>query len=97
MRIVELLASGEMAAGDIHKKFEASAPAISQHLKVLKEAHLVRVRTDAQRRLYSLDPKGLDAIDAWVTRLRSHWNPRLDALEAQLREPPKKKSGQGAT
>lgn len=85
MRIVELLAGGEMAAGDIHKKFEASPPAISQHLKVLREAHLVRVRADAQRRLYSLDPKGLDAIDAWVTRLRAHWAPKLDALEEQLK------------
>ena len=88
-RIVELLARGEMAAGDINKHFRVSGPAISQHLKVLRDARLVRVRVDAQRRLYSLDPKGLDEIDAWMAAIRKVWTARLDDLEATLRKGPK--------
>ncbi len=83
-RIVELLATGEMAAGDINKHFRVTGPAISQHLKVLRDAHLVRVRVDAQRRVYSLDPKGLDELEAWITGIRRFWNNRLDALERAL-------------
>jgi DNA-binding transcriptional ArsR family regulator len=83
-RIVELLATGEMAAGDINKHFRVSGPAISQHLKVLRDAHLVRVRSDAQRRLYSLDPKGLDELEEWLTNVRRFWSTRLDALERAL-------------
>jgi DNA-binding transcriptional ArsR family regulator len=85
-RIVELLATGEMAAGDINKHFRVSGPAISQHLKVLRDAHLVRVRTDAQRRLYSLDPKGLDELEEWLMTIRRFWNGKLDALERVLRD-----------
>jgi len=84
-RIVELLAAREMSAGDIHGHFAVSAPAISQHLKVLREARLVRVRAEAQRRVYSLDPDGIDEIDAWVHGIRQFWAPRLDALERELR------------
>ncbi|MBX3188796.1 MAG: winged helix-turn-helix transcriptional regulator [Labilithrix sp.] len=91
VRIVELLAGGERTAGDIHRHFEASAPAISQHLRVLREAQLVRVRPDAQRRLYSLDPAGFEAIDAWMARLRRFWGKKLDRLESQLREAKKKR------
>jgi DNA-binding transcriptional ArsR family regulator len=72
-RIVELLATGEMAAGDISKHFRVTGPAISQHLKILRAAHLVRVRVDAQRRVYSLDPKGLDALEEWVLGIRKFW------------------------
>lgn len=90
-RIVELLAQsagGEMSAGDINKHFRVSGPAISQHLKVLRDAHLVRVKVDAQRRLYSLDPKGLEELDAWVSSVRKLWIARLDVLEAKLRAEP---------
>lgn len=92
-RIVELLATGEMAAGDIHKHFRVSGPAISQHLKVLRNAHLVRVRVDAQRRVYSLDPKGLDELEEWLMAVRKFWSGRLDALERALRAdlPPESK------
>jgi DNA-binding transcriptional ArsR family regulator len=61
-----------------------SAPAVSQHLKALREAGLVRVTVDGQRRVYSLDPDGLAAIDAWIERVRTDWSRRLDALEAAL-------------
>ena len=83
-RIVELLATGEMSAGDINKHFRVTGPAISQHLRVLRDAHLVRVRADAQRRLYSLDPKGLDEVEEWLIAVRKLWNHRLDALERAL-------------
>src|SRR5262245_54720436 len=85
-RIVEILAQRERSAGEIAKACKASAPAISQHLKVLREARLVRVRVDAQRRIYTLDPKGVDEIADWAARIRAFWNPKLDALEAALKK-----------
>lgn len=83
-RIVEMLGGGELSAGEITRRFDVSAPAISQHLKALKAARLVRVRVDAQRRIYTLDPDGLAEIDAWLAQVRRFWNPRLDALEREL-------------
>jgi len=90
-RIVELLARGERSAGDLVDQFDVSGPAISQHLKALREAGLVQVRADAQRRIYALDPAGLAEIDAWLERVRGFWNPRLDALERELRKPTRRK------
>jgi DNA-binding transcriptional ArsR family regulator len=90
-RIVELLGRGERAAGELVDEFDVSAPAISQHLKALREAGLVRVRADAQRRIYAIDPAGLEAIDAWLARVRRFWGDRLDALERELRKPTRKK------
>jgi DNA-binding transcriptional ArsR family regulator len=89
-RIVEMLAARELSAGDIAGKFEVSAPAISQHLKVLKQAKLVRVRADAQRRIYTLDPKGFEEMDEWLTRIRRFWRGNLDALERVLKEDDRK-------
>lgn len=89
-RIVEMLGDGELSAGDIARRFEVSAPAISQHLKALKSARLVRVRIDAQRRIYALDPEGLNEIDLWLAQVRRFWNPRLDALDRELRKAAKK-------
>jgi DNA-binding transcriptional ArsR family regulator len=83
-RIVELLSRGERAAGEIVEQFEVSAPTISQHLKVLREAGLVRVRVEGQRRIYSLDPAGLDEIDAWLGQVRRFWSQRLDELAREL-------------
>ena len=68
--IIELLSHGELPAGAIAIRFKASAPAISQHLKVLKDAQLVRARVDAQRRIYALDPRGFAEIEAWLATLR---------------------------
>jgi DNA-binding transcriptional ArsR family regulator len=84
-RIVEMLASGALSSGEIAGRFELSAPAISQHLKTLKAARLVTVTTDKQRRIYQLDPDGVGEVAAWVERIRAFWNPRLDALEAALK------------
>lgn len=83
-QIVEMLAGGERTAGDIVRQFDVSAPAISQHLKVLKEARLVTARADAQRRIYALDATGIDEIDAWLSGIRRFWSGRLDALEREL-------------
>lgn len=86
-RIVELLSAGECSAGELVDEFDLSAPAISQHLKNLRDAGLVQVRVDAQRRIYTLDPAGLQSIDAWLQDVRKFWGPRLDALERELRKP----------
>jgi DNA-binding transcriptional ArsR family regulator len=86
-QIVEMLGRGELASGEIAERFDISAPAISQHLKVLKEARLVQVRVEGQRRVYSLDPEGLQMIDAWLAEVRRFWAERLDALEQALRAP----------
>jgi DNA-binding transcriptional ArsR family regulator len=83
-RIVELLGGGERAAGAIAGEFDSTPAAVSQHLKVLREAGLVRVRVDGQRRIYSIDPEGLAAVDAWLDRFRRFWSGSLDALETAL-------------
>ena len=85
-RIVEMLASGALSSGEIAGRFSLSPPAISQHLKALKQAKLVTVRADKQKRIYALDPQGVGEIAAWVDRIRAFWNPRLDALEAALKK-----------
>ena len=82
--IVELLADGERSAGELARRFTLTQPAVSQHLRTLRDAGLVRVRRDAQRRIYSIDGRGLAEIDAWLSRYRTFWNARLDALERAL-------------
>lgn len=91
-RIIGLLAERELSAGALAENFQMSAPAVSQHLKALKEARLVAVRVDGQRRIYSLNPQGLSEIDSWLDTVRRFWRGRLDALEEALRQPadPKK-------
>jgi len=93
-QIVEMLATGELTSGEIGRQFEVSAPAISQHLKVLKEARLVTARVDGQRRIYALDAAGIGEIDAWLQHIRRFWHGRLDELERQLRVPVKAPSRQ---
>jgi DNA-binding transcriptional ArsR family regulator len=85
-RIVEMLAERELSAGAITKRFEVSAPAISQHLKVLRQAKLVRVRAEAQHRIYALDRSGFNELDQWMSRIRRYWSDKLDALERVLEE-----------
>ena len=85
-RIIEMLASGALCAGDIAGRFELSPPAISQHLQALKAAKLVKVRAEAPKRIYELNPEGLADISDWVAKIRAFWNPRLDALEQALRK-----------
>ena len=83
--IVEMLASkGRLTATDIYGRFNASPSAISQHLKILREAKLVRVERQGQLRIYQIDPKGIDQIDAWTQRMTRLWNKRFDALDKVL-------------
>ena len=85
-RIVEMLATGSMSSGDIARRFDVSAPAISQHLRTLRDARLVRVRAQAQKRFYELDPEGVGELANWIARIRSFWSEKLDALEEELRK-----------
>jgi DNA-binding transcriptional ArsR family regulator len=86
-RIIESLANGESPFGHLADQFEMSRPAVSQHLKVLREAGLVAVRKDAQRRIYRLSPEGLGELDRWLDKVKRFWGPRLDDLERALEEP----------
>jgi DNA-binding transcriptional ArsR family regulator len=85
-QIVEMLAVGALSSGEIARRFDVSAPAISQHLKALRDAKLVRVRAQAQKRFYELDAEGFDELNDWITRIRRFWSPKLDALEQELRK-----------
>lgn len=82
--MIEMLGTGERLAGAIAGEFDLTPAAVSQHLKVLREAGLVRVRIDGPRRIYSLDPEGLAAVDQWLDRVRAFWSGRLAALERAL-------------
>ena|SRR5580700_2047239 len=84
-RIVELLAVRERTAGELVDEFDVSASAISQHLKVLREAGLVTVRAEGQSRVQALNPDGFGDLEAWLEKTRSVWSRRLDALERELR------------
>lgn len=84
-RIVELLAEGEHSAGELAAHFAVSRPAVSRHLRVLREHNLVRARERGTQRLYSLEAAPLAELDAWIGRYRPFWAQRLDALETELR------------
>ena len=90
-RIVELLSRGELSVNELCDEFSISQPAISRHLRVLREARLVSCRIDAQRRLYSLRPEPLEEIDRWLERYRSFWRSHLDRLEDVLLSSQQKK------
>lgn len=87
-RILELLAPGERRAGEvvdvIGAEFGISQPAVSQHLKVLRDSGFASVRVEGARRLYAVDPTALDEVEAWVAGLRRFWDQRLDALGTEL-------------
>lgn len=94
-RILELLAEGERASGDIVEviqgEFGISQPAVSQHLKVLRESGFAHVRAEGPRRLYSMDAAPLRQVDAWVERFRFFWEPKLDALATEIARGKKKR------
>lgn len=87
-RILELLADGELAAGAIgevvQEEFGISQPAVSQHLRVLRDNGFTSVRADGVRRMYAVDPTPLREIDNWLDRYRRFWSQRLDALGTEL-------------
>ncbi len=90
-KIIELLAQrGPLSASDIGDSFAVSSPAISQHLKTLREANLVLVEKRAQQRIYRLNPQAMLEVGDWASRMTNLWSQRFDALE-QVLEAEKKK------
>ena len=86
-KILELLASqGELSATQIYENFSASPPAISQHLKVLREAGLVKMEKHAQQRLYQVNPEAVLELEDWSKQLALQWNQRLDVLDEILKD-----------
>jgi DNA-binding transcriptional ArsR family regulator len=87
-RIVELLVDGELAAGEVgravQREFGISQPAVSQHLKVLRESGFASVRSEGTRRLYALEPEPIAEAAEWFTPFERFWRPRLDALGTEL-------------
>jgi DNA-binding transcriptional ArsR family regulator len=87
-RILELLAEGEKSAGvigaTIQGEFAISQPAVSQHLKVLRDNGFASVRADGQRRLYAVDGTALRDVDAWLGGFRRFWTPHLNALATEI-------------
>ena len=84
-RIVELLGSGERSAGELGAQFAISQPGVSRHLRVLREAGLVRCRDVGRHRMYALEPGPFAELDSWLAPFRAAWAQRLDALETELR------------
>lgn len=84
--MVETLAEREQSVGDLVARFHVSQPAVSQHLRVLREAGLVQMRPQGQRRLYSIRPGGLRPVELWLERHRRYLAGKLDDLERYLDE-----------
>ena len=85
LTIVDMLAQrGELSASEISSVFSSSASAVSQHLKVLREAGLVRVEKRAQQRIYKLDTEALSETEQWLAARTNQWNARLDAMETYI-------------
>ncbi len=86
-RIIELLASsGKLSSTDISDKFNVSKPAISQHLKVLREAKLVDMKKDAQKRIYTINTNSLTQLEEWAHKMKMLWNEKLDRLDNLLHQ-----------
>lgn len=96
-QMLDLLSRGECPAGDLVKAFpRLTQPAVSRHLRVLREVGLVEVRPRAQQRIYVLRPEHLQELDQWISRYRRFWPQRLDALAKHLdRTRPEGKSRKG--
>jgi len=87
-RILELLAADELTSGAItavvQEEFRISQPAVSQHLRVLRDSGFATVRPEGTRRLYAVDPQPFRELDEWMGTFRSFWEQRLDSLETEL-------------
>jgi DNA-binding transcriptional ArsR family regulator len=96
-RILELLADGEQPSGAvcavIQKEFGITQPAVSQHLRVLRENGFANVRPEGTRRLYTVADEPLRDVDAWLERFRAAWSPRLDALETEIARGKRRRRG----
>jgi DNA-binding transcriptional ArsR family regulator len=100
-RILELLAEGEMTSGGItavvQAEFGISQPAVSQHLKVLRESGFATVRPEGARRLYAVETAPFRELDAWLDHFRTFWGQRLDSLETELARGRRARRQVGAT
>lgn len=86
-RVVEILAhKGQLSASEICDEFDVTPQAISQHLRVLREANVIRMEKRAQRRLYAFNPRSVIQIQAWAAAMTKTWNRRLDRLDNALKE-----------
>jgi DNA-binding transcriptional ArsR family regulator len=94
-RIVEALAGGEQAVGDLVRAVDIDQSGVSRHLRILGEAGFVSMRPDGARRLYSLRPEPFQAIDDWVRNYRKLWKSRLDRLDAALARRSSVRRGEG--
>ena len=96
-RILELLATDDLPAGDVVRvvveEFGITQPSVSQHLKVLRDSGFAGVRAEGTRRVYSLDPTPLRAVDEWLGPFRRFWAPRLDALATEIARGKKTRRG----
>jgi DNA-binding transcriptional ArsR family regulator len=93
--IIELLANnGQMSATDIFDNFNLTNPAVSQHLKVLREAELVQMEKSAQKHLYSLNQKTMHSLENWIKQTTQHWDERFEQLDSIL-EAEKRKTKKG--
>jgi DNA-binding transcriptional ArsR family regulator len=91
--IVRLVArNGGLTSTEISQNFERSAPAISQHLKVLKEARVLQMKKEAQKRIYTLNESGMNEIEDWILDIKNLWERRLDRLDRYLKKMKKEKS-----
>jgi len=92
--IMEMLAAtGNLSASDIYSKFKSTPPAISQHLKVLREANLVRVEKRAQKRIYYVNPEPMKELEKWIQLFTKDWQDRHDRLETLLKKEMEKNNG----
>lgn len=98
-RILELLVEEEHSSGDIvlviQQEFGITQPAVSQHLRVLRDSGFATVRKDGTRRLYAVDSSGLREVDAWLERFRGFWEARLDALATEVARGKRKRRDEG--
>jgi DNA-binding transcriptional ArsR family regulator len=86
-RVVEILVHrGKLSASQICDEFDVTPQAISQHLRVLREANVIKMEKHAQRRLYTFNPKSMTQIQTWAADMAKMWNCRLDRLEKALKE-----------
>ncbi len=94
-RILELLLDGAHSSGDlvavVQREFGITQPAVSQHLKVLRDSGFASVQVDGARRLYSVETGPLQEVDAWLEKFRAFWEPRLDALATEIARGKKKR------
>ncbi|WP_068875786.1 MULTISPECIES: helix-turn-helix transcriptional regulator [unclassified Phenylobacterium] len=96
-RLLELLAEGERSSGDmttvVQAEFGITQSAVSQHLKVLREAGFASVRIDGSRRIYAVDAGPMREVDAWLDRFRMFWAPKLEALATEVARGKRKREG----